>query len=70
MNQKAGRNDPCPCGSGLKFKKCCALKTGMKKYKAEVLTGGSKIQSLLGRLHPAVNPNDLKEKELPENPEN
>jgi preprotein translocase subunit SecA len=19
----AGRNDPCPCGSGLKFKKCC-----------------------------------------------
>ncbi len=21
---KAGRNDPCPCGSGEKFKKCCA----------------------------------------------
>jgi SEC-C motif-containing protein len=21
---KAGRNDPCPCGSGQKFKKCCA----------------------------------------------
>ena len=20
---KVGRNDPCPCGSGLKFKKCC-----------------------------------------------
>ncbi len=20
---KAGRNDPCPCGSGLKYKKCC-----------------------------------------------
>jgi uncharacterized protein len=20
---RAGRNDPCPCGSGLKFKKCC-----------------------------------------------
>jgi SEC-C motif-containing protein len=20
---KAGRNDPCPCGSGEKFKKCC-----------------------------------------------
>lgn len=18
-----GRNEPCPCGSGLKFKKCC-----------------------------------------------
>ncbi|PNG13994.1 YchJ family protein [Stutzerimonas stutzeri] len=21
---KSGRNDPCPCGSGQKFKKCCA----------------------------------------------
>lgn len=21
--QQAGRNDPCPCGSGKKFKKCC-----------------------------------------------
>ena len=21
---QAGRNDPCPCGSGVKFKKCCA----------------------------------------------
>ncbi len=23
-----GRNDPCPCGSGRKFKQCCALKPG------------------------------------------
>ena len=22
-NAKVGRNDPCPCGSGLKYKKCC-----------------------------------------------
>ncbi len=22
-NEKTGRNDPCPCGSGKKFKKCC-----------------------------------------------
>jgi uncharacterized protein YecA (UPF0149 family) len=21
-----GRNDPCPCGSGKKFKKCCGAK--------------------------------------------
>jgi len=21
--QKVGRNDPCPCGSGKKYKKCC-----------------------------------------------
>lgn len=22
-NRKVGRNDPCPCGSGKKFKQCC-----------------------------------------------
>jgi len=25
-NPKIGRNDPCPCGSGHKYKKCCLLK--------------------------------------------
>ena len=24
--QKAGRNEPCPCGSGKKYKKCCLNK--------------------------------------------
>ena len=24
--KKVGRNDPCPCGSGLKYKKCCGIK--------------------------------------------
>lgn len=23
-NSKVGRNDPCPCGSGKKYKKCCS----------------------------------------------
>lgn len=23
MTGKVGRNDPCPCGSGRKYKKCC-----------------------------------------------
>ena len=23
--KKVGRNDPCPCGSGKKYKKCCGL---------------------------------------------
>jgi uncharacterized protein YecA (UPF0149 family) len=23
---KVGRNDPCPCGSGKKYKKCCGRK--------------------------------------------
>jgi uncharacterized protein len=26
-NSKIGRNDPCPCGSGKKFKKCCGTST-------------------------------------------
>ena len=25
---KVGRNDPCPCGSGKKFKQCCERKSG------------------------------------------
>jgi len=29
--KEVGRNDPCPCGSGKKFKKCCALKSSMEK---------------------------------------
>ena len=26
VKQKVGPNDPCPCGSGKKYKKCCGLK--------------------------------------------
>jgi tetratricopeptide (TPR) repeat protein len=25
MDDKVGRNDPCPCGSGKKYKKCCGV---------------------------------------------
>jgi len=28
---KAGRNDPCPCGSGKKYKKCCGSPEGSNK---------------------------------------
>jgi uncharacterized protein YchJ len=24
VSEKIGRNEPCICGSGVKFKKCCA----------------------------------------------
>ena len=27
-NEKVGRNDPCPCGSGKKYKKCCGRNEG------------------------------------------
>jgi len=30
---KIGRNDPCPCGSGKKYKKCCLYQQdGAKRY--------------------------------------
>ena len=29
---KIGRNDPCPCGSGLKYKKCCLRKHASMPY--------------------------------------
>lgn len=28
---EVGRNDPCPCGSGLKYKKCCLSKPAPEK---------------------------------------
>ena len=40
---KTGRNDPCPCGSGKKYKKCCINKKPRKKVvmvgSPEPLTG-------------------------------
>ena len=29
---KIGRNDPCPCGSGKKYKKCCIGKNDDKEF--------------------------------------
>ncbi|MFO7967139.1 MAG: SEC-C metal-binding domain-containing protein [Archaeoglobaceae archaeon] len=34
LSERVGRNDPCPCGSGLKYKKCC-LSLDSKKEEAE-----------------------------------
>ena len=31
MNSKTGRNDPCPCGSGKKYKTCCGAPKGEVK---------------------------------------
>src|SRR5581483_9651631 len=32
--KKTGRNDPCPCGSGKKFKKCCESSMIGGRFKA------------------------------------
>jgi len=30
--KKVGRNDPCPCGSGKKYKKCCGRHLKEKEH--------------------------------------
>jgi uncharacterized protein len=47
MSEKIGRNDPCPCGSGKKYKNCCLQKQqpkgsllGRRKFTAKVLSAG------------------------------
>ncbi len=43
MTDKTGRNDPCPCGSGKKYKQCCwnkRLPLGKRKFKATVVSSG------------------------------
>jgi hypothetical protein len=30
LSKKVGRNDPCPCGSGKKYKKCCGVLGGVR----------------------------------------
>lgn len=43
---KANRNDPCPCGSGKKYKHCCEGKTPL--YKQPLFTGTLVLLLLLG----------------------
>lgn len=37
MPAKIGRNDPCPCGSGLKSKRCCAGKQAEAELVSQVV---------------------------------
>ncbi len=39
--KKPGRNDPCPCGSGKKFKKCCESQTIGGRFVATKVDGAS-----------------------------
>jgi len=42
---KVGRNEPCPCGSGRKYKKCCLSKKGINLgKKRELSTDKFRIQ--------------------------
>ncbi|MDN3504048.1 MAG: SEC-C metal-binding domain-containing protein [Rhabdochlamydiaceae bacterium] len=47
--EKVGRNDPCPCGSGKKYKKCCG-KVGPRKFSAQLLSSNKDAAPLLDRM--------------------
>lgn len=54
MEEKVGRNDPCPCGSGLKYKKCCFGKPAKLKFSAKVIKSGkeeAKLPEMIGHLN-------------------
>jgi len=36
VSQRLGRNDPCPCGSGKKYKKCCEGKVAVRQSVPQV----------------------------------
>lgn len=69
--KEVGRNDPCPCGSGKKYKKCCAQKSSMERRTFTQLNA-SEIQSKMSRIAGALSktlqentpeePQSLKEK--------
>src|SRR3989338_6846846 len=51
---KVGRNQPCPCGSGKKYKKCCLgnenspLRLAVSSFKIEMGAFGPKVRDLQG----------------------
>jgi hypothetical protein len=51
-----GRNDPCPCGSGKKFKKCCLEKAEPQPPAA--VSGSRKLSDLLPALRAALPQDD------------
>ena len=43
--QKVGRNDPCPCGSGKKYKKCCGMVNDLIEASDDPFTRGSQLMT-------------------------
>jgi hypothetical protein len=50
---KTGRNDPCPCGSGQKHKKCCAAKDAEARSLA-VAEAAAAAQATAGEAPPPL----------------
>ncbi len=48
---KTGRNDPCHCGSGRKYKKCCLMKDERKVMSEEQKQAGPSMEEAIKHLH-------------------
>ena len=46
MSKKIGRNEPCPCGSGKKYKRCCMLSDQLKSELDSIKYGPLKYSGL------------------------
>ncbi|UCE52925.1 MAG: SEC-C domain-containing protein [Desulfobacterales bacterium] len=59
---KIGRNDPCPCGSGKKYKKCCLKKDELKKAISlpKRRTAEESVDSLRGKIMKFIDMEKLK----------
>jgi hypothetical protein len=44
--QKIGRNDPCLCGSGKKYKKCCEYPMKLKRLRAQLIPSSAPAQNM------------------------
>ncbi len=52
-NEKVGRNDPCPCGSGQKHKKCCVDKPAVERIPEELPSDTEALAKMLADAPPA-----------------
>ena len=60
MSKKSGRNDPCPCGSGKKYKKCCLEKQDIiwEQNKVSQLMAEGQFKEAEERLRKVLNSED------------
>lgn len=60
--QKIGRNDPCSCGSGLKYKKCCANKE-TQSPPLDPVTMRIEMEAMMGQMVKIIQEKGMSEKE-------
>lgn len=53
-----GRNEPCPCGSGQKYKRCCALKAQKASLGSRIAISVIGLMLLTGAVYMFVSIND------------